>query len=84
MNLKTMDKWPDLSNMKLEEAHAETQPKRESRSDGGQAKAVHFRHVAFSDDAMTISNTERKIFHVGSDSPLPPLLVIALMTLKAE
>ena len=54
VNLKTMDKWPDLSNMKLEEAYEETQPKRESRSDGDQAKAVHFCHVAFSDYAVNI------------------------------
>lgn len=49
-----MNKWPDLLNMKLEEAHTETQPKREPRSDGGQAKAVHFHHVAFSDDTVNI------------------------------
>jgi len=40
--------------MESEEAYSETQPKRESRSDGGQAKAAHFHHVAFSD--YTVNN----------------------------
>lgn len=54
MNIKTMDKWPDLLNMKLKEAYSETQPKRKSRSDGGQAKVVHFCDVAFSDYMVDI------------------------------
>lgn len=54
MNLKTVDKWHDLWNTKLEEAYIEIQPKRESRSDGGQTKAVHFCQVEFSDYPLNI------------------------------
>lgn len=35
--------------------------KRESRSDGGQAKTEHFRHVAFSGYAMNIYHREENL-----------------------